>query len=327
LSIDCHPAQWELEVTTMTTEPATTEPADPIASGLPADPPAAPVSPESAEPLGAEAEREAEVAELLADMRRALLEVPIDPSPDSPAFGHLVNFARSRREQVGTDDYDAWAADLLALLGPGIRDYLPWLWAALHPGLTPWGVVHEAALRDAPRFLADLRAVAAETGTRCHPAVEVRRLESLERQMRGEPDPEPRHVRISFPPEILDRPLDVQVRWVRARYARLTGAPIEDASWLRHTREEMAFAREAARALFELPLYRLIEETVAEGRPWLPSAYWTLVALGAHRAGVPAVLAEALTQLAAALHFGIPLDVPNPGGWCAAIDSPEATLD
>ena len=96
--------------------------------------------------------------------------------------------------------------------------------------------------------------VAAKTGARSDLAVDVRRLESLERQMRGEPDPEPRHVRIEFPPEVLERPLDEQVRWTRDRYAALTGISTDETpSWRRHTREEVDLASAAARALFGGP--------------------------------------------------------------------------
>jgi len=258
----------------------------------------------------AEAAQAKEVAAALAALPGHLAEAPFDPDPDSPMFQLLVEIARAARDLVGADDYDACAAQLLRALGDGVRPCLPWLWAAFHPGLTPWGIVHDAALRAAPGFVADLRAVAAETGARADLAVEVRRLESLEREMRGEPDPEPRHVRIEFPPEVLERPAEEQVQWARDRYAALAGvAAAATPSWRRFTREELALATEAARALFGRPLARLIADTVAAGRLFMPPAYWTLVALGARRAGAAARVADALTQLGAALRAGIPLDL------------------
>jgi hypothetical protein len=258
----------------------------------------------------------------LAALPARLVDAPFDPDPESPVFRLLVEIAWRARDMIGADDYEAWSARLLAALGEGARAYLPWLWAALHPGLTPWGIAHEAALRAAPRFLADTRAIAATTGARSDLAVHVRRLESLERQMRGEPDPEPRHVRIEFPPEVLERPVDEQVRWARDRYAALAGAATAGKpDWRRFTREEMDFANVAARALFDCPLSRVIGDTVARGRIFMPPAYWSLVALGAHRAGAAAAVAEALTQLAAALRAGIPLDLWPPGGGSPAVNT------
>jgi hypothetical protein len=60
---------------------------------------------------------------------------------------------------------------------------------------------------------------------------------------------------------------------------------------------------------------------VARGRIFMPPAYWSLVALGAHRAGAAAAVAEALTQLAAALRAGIPLDLWPPGGGSPAVNT------
>ncbi len=257
----------------------------------------------------------------LAALPGHLVEAPFDPDPESPVFRLLVEVAWHARDMIGADDYEAWAARLLAALGEGVRAYLPWLWATLHPWLTPWGIAHDAALRVAPRFLGDTRAIAAKTGARSDLAVDVRRLESLERQMRGESDPEPRHVRIEFPSEVLERPVDEQVRWVRDRYAVLSGtATDEKPAWRRFTREEMDFANDAARALFDCPLSRVIEDTVARGRIFMSPAYWTLVALDAHRVGAAAGVAEALTQLGAALRADIPLDLWSPAGGGAAID-------
>jgi hypothetical protein len=208
---------WLWEVTDMTIEPA--EPTTPV---LPDDPRDTPALSEGTRLSEADTARTKGIAATLAALPGHLVEAPFDPDPESPVFQLLVALAHAARELIGSDDYDAWATRLLAALGDGVRAYLPWLWAALHPGLTPWKAAHEAALRQAPRFLADLRAIAAKTGARCDLAVAVRRRESLERQMRGEPDPEPRHVRIEFPSEVLELPLGDQVEWVRGRYAALT---------------------------------------------------------------------------------------------------------
>lgn len=300
----------------------TTQPVEPIASVAPSDPRGAPAHSEGAPLSEADMARAEGIAAAVNALPGQLTEAPFDTDPESPMFQLLVAIARAERALIGSDDYEVWAPRLLAALGDGVRAYLPWLWAALHPGTTPWKVAHEAALRQAPRFLADLRAIAAKTGARCDHAVDVRRLESLERHMRGEPDHEPRHVRIEFPVEVLDCPLAEQVEWVRGRYAALTGgAPDEKPPWLRFDHSEAAFAVDAARDLFDRPLYRLMEETAADGRAFLPPAYWTLVAIGAYRAPAQAVVAEALTQLGAALRDGIPLDLRAPGGRSAALES------
>jgi hypothetical protein len=296
-----------------------TDRVEPAAPAVPSDPSATPAPAGAIDP--SDAARAEAVAATLAALPGHLMEAPFDRDPASPVFQLLVEVAHVARDLIWADDYEAWAARLLDALGDGVRPYLPWLWAALHPGLTPWGVAHDAALRAAPRFLADLRAIAAKTGARSDLAVDVRRIESLEREMRGEPEPEPRHVRIEFPPAVLECPVDEQVRWVRDRYTALARAATEATpSWRRFTREEVAFATDAARALFERPLTRLMEDTVAAGRLFMPPAYWTLVALGAHRAGAHAAVAEALTQLGAALRAGIPLDLWPPGGRSPAVD-------
>jgi hypothetical protein len=299
-----------VEVMTMSTDPV--EPTVPAHAG---GPPGLP-------PLS-EAWSDADAMRAtLAALPAHLADAPFDPDPASPVFQLLVEVAGVARDLIGAHDYEAWATRLLGALGDGVRPYLPWLWAALHPGLTPWGIVHDAALRGAPQFVADLRAVAAKTGARSDLAVDVRRLESLERQMRGEPDPEPRHVRIEFPPEVLERPVEEQVRWARDRYAAVARVATEATpSWRRFTREEVDLASDAARALFDRPLARLMEHTVAAGRLFMPPAYWTLVALGAHRAGAHAAVAEALTQLDAALRAGVPLDLWPPGGRSTVVDA------